>query len=52
MMAPTGRYVMSGIADKLDEAYEGMSVEELAKAPVAALQGVSERVFERANKSA
>jgi hypothetical protein len=33
---------MAGIADKLDKAYETKSVEELASAPVAALQGVSE----------
>ena len=33
---------MTGIADKFDKAYEQKSVEELADAPVAALQGVSE----------
>ena len=33
---------MSGIADKLDKAYEGKPVKELAAAPVAALQGVSD----------
>jgi hypothetical protein len=33
---------MAGIAAKLDKAYETLPVEELAKAPVAALQGVSE----------
>lgn len=33
---------MGGIADKLDKAYEGKPVEELAAAPVAALQGVSD----------
>jgi len=33
---------MPGIADKLDKAYETKSLEELAGAPVAALQGVSE----------
>jgi hypothetical protein len=33
---------MAGIAAKLDKAYENLSVEELAKAPVAALQGVSD----------
>ncbi|HJQ03681.1 MAG TPA: hypothetical protein VJ851_18955 [Jatrophihabitans sp.] len=33
---------MPGIADKLDKAYETRSMEELAAAPVAALQGVSE----------
>ena len=33
---------MGGIADKVDKAYEGKSPDELLKAPVAALQGVSE----------
>jgi hypothetical protein len=33
---------MAGIANKLDKAYEGKPVEELASAPVAALQGVSD----------
>ena len=33
---------MAGIADKLDKAYEGKPLEELANAPVAALQGLSE----------
>lgn len=33
---------MAGIATKFDKAYETKSVEELAKAPVAALEGVSE----------
>ena len=33
---------MGGIADKVDKAYEGKSPDELVKAPVAALQGVSE----------
>jgi hypothetical protein len=33
---------MAGIADKVDKAYENMSPQELVKAPVAALQGVSE----------
>lgn len=33
---------MSGIVDKLDKAYESKPVEELAAAPVAALQGVSD----------
>jgi hypothetical protein len=33
---------MSGITDKFDKAYESLSVEELADAPVAALQGVSD----------
>ena len=33
---------MAGIADKVDKAYESNTPEELVKAPVAALQGVSE----------
>lgn len=33
---------MPGIANKLDKAYETKPVEELADAPVAALQGVSD----------
>jgi hypothetical protein len=33
---------MPGIADKLDKAYETKPLEELADAPVAALQGVSD----------
>ncbi|GGG27732.1 hypothetical protein GCM10007304_46950 [Rhodococcoides trifolii] len=33
---------MAGIADKFDKAYEQKPVEELADAPVAALQGVSD----------
>lgn len=33
---------MSGIADKLDKAYETKPINELADAPVAALQGVSD----------
>lgn len=33
---------MAGIADKFDKAYETKSVGELADAPVAALQGVSD----------
>ena len=33
---------MGDIATKVDKAYEGMSLADLAKAPVAALQGVSE----------
>lgn len=32
----------AGMAAKLDKAYEDKPVEELAKAPVAALQGVSD----------
>ncbi|MDF0532473.1 hypothetical protein P0W64_21325 [Tsukamurella sp. 8F] len=34
---------MAGIKDKFDKAYEEKSIEELADAPVAALQGVSDR---------
>jgi hypothetical protein len=33
---------MAGLADKFDRAYETKSVQELADAPVAALQGVSD----------
>jgi len=33
---------MAGIVSKLDKAYEGKPLEELAAAPVAALQGVSD----------
>ncbi len=33
---------MAGIANKLDKAWEDKSIEELADAPVAALQGVSD----------
>jgi hypothetical protein len=33
---------MAGIADKLDKAYEDKPLDELADAPVAALQGVSD----------
>ena len=33
---------MAGIADKLDKAYEAKPLGELADAPVAALQGVSD----------
>lgn len=33
---------MAGIADKFDKAYEDKSIAELADAPVAALQGVSD----------
>jgi hypothetical protein len=33
---------MGGIATKVDKAYESMSMADLAKAPVEALQGVSE----------
>lgn len=34
--------IVSRIADKLDKAYETKAVEDLASAPVAALQGVSD----------
>ncbi len=33
---------MAGLAGKLDKAYEATPVDELAKLPVAALQGVSD----------
>lgn len=33
---------MAGIEDKVDKAYETKSVQELASAPVAALQGISD----------
>ena len=33
---------MAGIDDKVDKAYEGKSLSEIADAPVDALQGVSE----------
>ncbi len=33
---------MAGIADKFDKAFKQKPIEELADAPVAALQGVSE----------
>ena len=33
---------MAGLSDKFDKAYESKSIEELAKAPVGALQGLSE----------
>lgn len=33
---------MAGIDDKVDKAYEGKSLSEIADAPVEALQGVSE----------
>lgn len=33
---------MAGIADKFDKAYEDKSVDDLASAPVASLQGVSD----------
>lgn len=37
-----GEHTISGIADKLDKAYESKPLEDLAAAPVAALQGVSD----------
>ena len=33
---------MAGIADKFDREYESKPIEELAKAPITALQGVSD----------
>jgi hypothetical protein len=33
---------VAGLSDKFDKAYEGKSIEELATAPVGALQGLSE----------
>ncbi|MGL4339990.1 MAG: hypothetical protein ACRCSP_06175 [Rhodoglobus sp.] len=33
---------MAGITEKFDKAYEKLSIDELVKAPVAALQGVSD----------
>ncbi|KIS25651.1 hypothetical protein TV39_19240 [Arthrobacter sp. SPG23] len=33
---------MAGLSSKFDKAYEDKSIEELAKAPVGALQGVSD----------
>jgi hypothetical protein len=33
---------MAGTDNKLDKAWEGKTIEEIAKAPVSALQGVSE----------
>lgn len=38
---------MGDIASKVDKAYEGRSIAELADAPVSALQGVSEADAER-----
>jgi len=40
--SPTGSTGMASIANKLDKAYESKPVEELAAAPVTALQGVSD----------
>lgn len=34
--------MMAGITDKFDKAYESSSIDELATAPVSALQGVSD----------
>jgi hypothetical protein len=33
---------MAGIADKFDKSYENKSIDELATAPVSALQGVTD----------
>lgn len=33
---------MAGLSSKFDKAYEDKSIEELASAPIAALQGVSD----------
>lgn len=33
---------MADLSDKFDKSYEGKSIKELAKAPVGALQGLSE----------
>lgn len=33
---------MAGLSSKFDKAYEDKSIEELAKAPLAALQGLSD----------
>lgn len=33
---------MAGLSDKFDKSFEGKSLEELAKAPVGALQGLSD----------
>ncbi len=38
---------MGDITTKVDKAYEGMSITELAGAPVAALQGVSDADAEK-----
>ncbi|MET3923213.1 hypothetical protein [Arthrobacter sp. UYEF20] len=38
---------MAGLDTKFDKAYEGKSVEELAKAPVGALQGLSDADAEK-----
>lgn len=38
---------MAGFADKFDKAYEDKSLAELADAPVAALQGVSDADAEK-----
>ena len=42
---------MGDLASKLDKAYEGKSVAELADAPVAALQGVSDSDAEHLNSA-
>ncbi|WP_427135274.1 hypothetical protein [Pseudarthrobacter sp. S9] len=38
---------MAGLDKKFDKAYEGKSVEDLAKAPVGALQGLSDTDAEK-----
>lgn len=38
---------MAGLSSKFDKAYEDKSIEELASAPVAALQGVSDADAEK-----
>lgn len=40
---------MAGIADKFDKSYESKPIEELATAPVASLQGVSDGDAEHLN---
>jgi hypothetical protein len=42
---------MAGLESKLDKAYETRSVQEIADAPVAALQGVSESDAELLGKA-
>ncbi|MBQ0926246.1 hypothetical protein [Saccharopolyspora endophytica] len=42
---------MGDLASKLDKAYEGKSVADLADAPVAALQGVSDSDAEHLNSA-
>ncbi|KNH16268.1 hypothetical protein ACU18_14005 [Arthrobacter sp. ZBG10] len=38
---------MAGLSTKFDKAYEDKSIDELAKAPVSALQGISEADAEK-----